>query len=58
MESEDKRDIVFVALAVFLVLSIIGIIETAEYLDNKLKAEQPKYFIEFKGTTYELKEVE
>ncbi|MGX7077463.1 hypothetical protein [Globicatella sanguinis] len=54
----DKELIIILAMVIFLMLSVFGMVCTAEYLTTKLETEQPKYFIEFKGSVYELREVE
>lgn len=53
----DKELIIILAMVIFLMLSVFVIVYTADYLTTKLETEQPKYFIEFKGNLYELKEV-
>lgn len=58
MEEIDKTVVVMLAMILILILLIFGMIVTSDYLTTKLETEQPKYFIEFKGNVYELKEVD
>lgn len=57
MDSEDKRFIILSVMGVIGFLLFCGMTFYSGYIENKLKLEQPKYFIEFKGDLYELKEV-
>lgn len=58
MDEEYKGAIVLTIIGVFGILVFFAMLFYSEYSDKKLETEQPKYFIEFKGNTYELKEVE
>lgn len=54
MEKDDKT-----LLIIMIFISLIALLITASgIITTKIKSEQPRYFIEFKGSIYELKEVE
>ena len=59
MISEDKGFIAMLAMGILgLVLLFFCVLLYADYTKSKMELEQPRYFIEFKGNVYELKEVE
>lgn len=58
MNKEDKATIVLTIIVIFGILVFFAMLFYSEYSGKKLETEQPKYFIEFKGNLYELKEVE
>ena len=58
MNSSDKSFVAIVTIGLIALLIIIGILSSFMYMNQKLKLEQPKYFIEFKGDVYELEKVE
>lgn len=58
MGEEYKRDIILTTIIVIAVLIFLAIVSYRGYSDKKLEKDQPRYFIEFKGNVYELKEVE
>ena len=58
MNEEYKGVVALTAIVVIGLLLFVAMILYSGYSDRKLEAEQPRYFIEFKGNVYELKEVE
>ena len=58
MNEEYKGYIVLTAIIVIGMLIFSTMAFYSEYSEKKLETEQPRYFIEFKGNTYELKEVD
>ena len=58
MYKEDKSVIAIVTIVIIGLLIFTGLLVWENHISEKMKFEQPKYFIEFKGRTYELKEVE
>lgn len=58
MRKTDTESIIILAIFLVFMLSLFGMLMVYDYSTKKLEAEQPKYFIEFKGNTYELKEVD
>ena len=58
MYEEDKGVAVVTAIIVIGLLIFSAMAFYSNYSERKLETEQPRYFIEFKGNTYELKEVE
>lgn len=58
MNEEYKGYIVLTTIIVIGVLVFFAMVFYSDYSEKKLETEQPRYFIEFKGNTYELKEVE
>lgn len=58
MRKTDTETIIILAIFVVCILSMFGMLMFYDYSTKKLEAEQPKYFIEFKGNIYELKEVD
>lgn len=58
MEEEFRAFIVVAAIIVIGLLIFAAMAFYSNYSIVKLETEQPRYFIEFKGNTYELKEVE
>lgn len=56
MRKIDTESITILAICVVFI-SIFGMLMVYDYSTKKLEAEQPKYFIEFKGNIYELKGV-
>lgn len=56
---EEFRTVMVVIIAMIIGLLIFSAMAFySNYSVRKLETEQPRYFIEFKGNTYELKEVE
>ncbi|GAB7231418.1 hypothetical protein [Facklamia hominis] len=58
MDSEDKAYFTMLTIAIVGVLLLVGMTIYVGYMNERIKLEQPKYFIELKGNVYELKEVE
>ena len=58
MNEEYKGFAVVTAIIVIGLLTFSAMAFYSDYSRVKLETEQPRYFIEFKGNTYELKEVE
>lgn len=58
MNEEYKVFAIVTAIIVIGLLIFSAMSFYSDYSEKKLETEQPRYFIEFKGTTYELKEVE
>lgn len=58
MDEEYKGTIVLTTIVIFGILVFFAMLFYSDYSGKKLETEQPKYFIEFKGSLYELKEVE
>ena len=58
MNEEYKVFAVVTAIIVIGLLIFSAMAFYSNYSVRKLETEQPRYFIEFKGNTYELKEVE
>ena len=58
MNEEHKGFAVVIAIIVIGLLTFSAMAFYSNYSVRKLETEQPRYFIEFKGNTYELKEVE
>ncbi len=58
MKDIDKTVVAILAMLIIFVLLIASMLLTSDYLKTKLETEQPRYFIEFKGNVYEIKEVE
>ena len=57
MDSNDKSFIAMLITGIFGLLILVGILFSFLNMDRKLRLEQPKYFIEFKGDVYELEKV-
>ena len=58
MDEKYKGFAVVIAIIVIGLLTFSAMAFYSSYSERKLETEQPRYFIEFKGNTYELKEVE
>ena len=58
MNEKDKGVIALTTIVVFGILAFFAMVFYITYSYKKLETEQPRYFIEFKGNLYELKEVE
>lgn len=58
MDEEYKGAIILTIIVTFGILAFFAMLFYSEYSHKKLETEQPKYFIEFEGSMYELKEVE
>ena len=58
MNEEYKGFAVLIAIIVIGLLTFSAMAFYSSYSERKLETEQPRYFIEFKGNMYELKEVE
>ena len=58
MNEKDKGVIALTTIVVFGILAFFAMVFCITYSYKKLETEQPRYFIEFKGNLYELKEVE
>ena len=58
MDEGYKGFAVVTAIIVFGILAFFAMVFYSKYSEKKIETEQPRYFIEFKGNTYELKEVE
>lgn len=58
MNEEYKGFFAITTIVVFGILVFLAMVLYSVYSEKKLETEQPRYFIEFKGNLYELKEVE
>lgn len=58
MEQEFRTFRVVIIAVIIGLLIFSAMAFYSDYSRVKLETEQPRYFIEFKGNTYELKEVE
>lgn len=58
MREEYKGAVALTTITVIGLLLFFAMLFCSLYAEKKLETEQPRYFIEFKGNTYELKEVE
>lgn len=58
MRETGTVTIITFAIYVVCMIFICGMLLMSDYSAKKVEAEQPKYFIEFEGKTYELNEVD